>query len=337
MLPEAATPLLPFFHPTTVVHVEDSTSYSTLLQSVLEPEILVSRHRWARKALTAIEAAHARPSVSRNLVERFRKDRTLSAADLGAIRGIVDDPQRFNDVAVAIVDYAMPDLDGLGFCRQLAGTPVGRVMLTARADRRIATQALDEGLIDYFIDKTSPDFLERIRDAVSALQARYFGADRHFGFADDADARFGFARDPGVAAALRRYLTIAPVEMYLCDDPTGVLFIDAEGLSEFVLVFSEAVYERRRQAALGAGAPPWYADHLADRQWIDWRGDADGFFRAGHAVTPHDLLRATVLQGRNGDVVVATLDQAPPWKQAECSTYRGWLDQREHAGGATGA
>jgi len=333
MLPEVVTPLIPFFHPTTVIHVEDNTSYSTLLQSVLEPEILVARHKSARNALAAIEKAGARRSSSQQLVRAFADRTDFSQAQVAAMRDVMFDPLRFNDITVAIVDYAMPDMDGLEFCRQIAHTPIGRVLLTARADRKTATRALDHGLIHYYIDKTSRSFLEEIRNAVYTLQAAYFGSNCQFRFETEGDNRFGFTRDAEVAGALRRYLTIAPVEMYLCDDPAGVLYIDGEGIAELVLVFSEQVYRRHIDEAARRGAPEWYLEHLRARQWLDWRGGSDGFFDPQRTPSNDDLLRATVLHGTSGDYVVATLNHTQYWKHAPYATYRGWLENREAANG----
>ena len=73
------------------------------------------------------------------------------------IRNVVHDPDRFAEVSVAIVDYDMPGENGMEICRRLRNHPVRTVMLTGKADEKLATSAFNQGLIDRFVlNMTAP-------------------------------------------------------------------------------------------------------------------------------------------------------------------------------------
>jgi DNA-binding response OmpR family regulator len=64
-----------------------------------------------------------------------------------------------------ILDIAMPGINGIELCRQLrslahaANAPV--VMLTARGDERVKTEALQAGAIDFITKPFSPKALQK--------------------------------------------------------------------------------------------------------------------------------------------------------------------------------
>ena len=84
------------------------------------------------------------------------------------------EPQRFASVSVAVVDYAMPQMNGLDFCRALKRSPLKKILLTGKATIDLALDAFNDGLIDQFLRKDDPHLDFHIHNAVMALQQRYF-------------------------------------------------------------------------------------------------------------------------------------------------------------------
>ena len=90
------------------------------------------------------------------------------------IRNVVHDPNRFAEVSVAIVDYDMPGENGMEICRRLRNHPVRTVMLTGKADEKLATSAFNQGLIDRFVLKHDSATVDRLDDLIAELQLDYF-------------------------------------------------------------------------------------------------------------------------------------------------------------------
>lgn len=68
----------------------------------------------------------------------------------------------------------MPDLDGISFCRELINYPIKKIMLTGSNDRAIATEAFNEGIIDFFLLKESANLSTQIINAINTMQKDYF-------------------------------------------------------------------------------------------------------------------------------------------------------------------
>lgn len=84
------------------------------------------------------------------------------------------------ETAVIIIDYEMPNMDGITLCKELRDHPAKKMMLTGQADHFIGVQAFNEGLIDRFILKSSKNAGKMIREAVKELQYQYFQEHSHF-------------------------------------------------------------------------------------------------------------------------------------------------------------
>lgn len=80
-------------------------------------------------------------------------DLEMRAVNYDTILKTASDPNRFHEPAIVIVDYSMPEINGIDFCKKIAKYPCKKIMLTGEADYEIAVNAFNEGLIDKFILK----------------------------------------------------------------------------------------------------------------------------------------------------------------------------------------
>ena len=134
---------------------------------------------------------------------------------------------------LCVVDYSMPDMDGVAFVQELRGLP-GRertpvIMLTGKDDRELRARALDAG-VSIFLNKpvSADEFAGHVRrlataqnnqnsaeDQLRDLRERAEGADRrvHQRDRDAIDALFrAFAkRDPDAAARMKLASEVAVI------------------------------------------------------------------------------------------------------------------------------
>ena len=80
-------------------------------------------------------------------------------------------PNRYKLTKVCVVDYQMPQMDGLQTLDKLRGWPVIPVMMTGSIENLAAT-AFSAGLIDQFVPKQSTDFRNRLVAAIEAFREK---------------------------------------------------------------------------------------------------------------------------------------------------------------------
>ncbi|PKN96714.1 MAG: histidine kinase [Chloroflexi bacterium HGW-Chloroflexi-5] len=93
----------------------------------------------------------------------FRRSYTVLTAASGkeGLQKIADNKK----IALVISDMDMPEMDGIEFlsCVKKINSTITRIMLTGKADLKVAIQAVNEGNIFRFLTKpTTPEMLERI-------------------------------------------------------------------------------------------------------------------------------------------------------------------------------
>jgi CheY-like chemotaxis protein len=83
-------------------------------------------------------------------------------------------PKKGEDVSVVVVDYNMPNMNGLDFCKALQDSPIKKILLTGEMDQRTAIEAFNEGIIDCFLQKDSPNMVNDLEYFIETLAQEYF-------------------------------------------------------------------------------------------------------------------------------------------------------------------
>ena len=134
--------VFPFFYPTTVLFVDDNPHYLTSIGMGLGPR---EGHRFfvsPRDALAFLRG-RAGAGVTAGCVSVFGDNPDPVADhvirfDLRAISRTLFNPNRFDEVSVVVVNYDMPGINGVEFCRELGDHPVKKLLFTGTADERVA-------------------------------------------------------------------------------------------------------------------------------------------------------------------------------------------------------
>jgi CheY-like chemotaxis protein len=169
-----------YYYPTTVIMVDDSEDFLTNFSLQLQQKV----------ALKLFSHPHSAMSYIKNMADsRHVGDRSIVTAqessgnpithhtvtlNLASIQREIYNPNRFFEITVVIVDYDMPEMNGLEFCRKLIDSPIRKILLTGKGDDKVAVKAFNEGLIDHFIQKSNHDVIKLINQNIASLQHRYF-------------------------------------------------------------------------------------------------------------------------------------------------------------------
>lgn len=252
----------PFFFPTTVAFVDDSASFLSNLSLQLDSRLAFRLFHSPFPALLALNGATAIPPMVAQFFSLYRHQEELSHAhhvidvSLDKIHREVHNEQRFEQISVVVVDYDMPELTGLEFCRAVKNPAVKKILLTGKADERVAVQAFNEGIIDRFIRKQDADAIPMLSRAIEELQHEYFKNIELMLSDSLAVGSHLFLRDPAFAKkfeAIRQEFGI--VEHYLACAPDGMLMLDMCGAAYLLIVQTEDMLHANHEIAFDQNAP----------------------------------------------------------------------------------
>jgi len=85
------------------------------------------------------------------------------------VKRYFQDWRRFHLTGVLIVDYTMPGMTGIDLVRELDDCPSRRVLLTGVADAEVAVRAFNQGLIQKFIPKSTPNLNREITNCADEM------------------------------------------------------------------------------------------------------------------------------------------------------------------------
>lgn len=250
--------LSPYFHPTTVVLVDDNESFVRSLTLELPSSIACQGFTHAEAALDFLNQPIGLPP----LVDRcFTLDRSHETdavihLDLGAIEQEINHLERFRRVSVVLVDYAMPRMDGMVFCERMTDPYARRAMLTGVADEKMAVEAFNAGLIHRFIPKHKAAAVEAVVAFIAELQREYFNQSlARLKTALSIDPP-GFLVDPVIAVRARRFMHDENIaEYYLVNDPPGFLMLRPDGTVIRVVLLDQPARARQIEFVKRYGAP----------------------------------------------------------------------------------
>ncbi len=326
----------PFLFPTTVAFVDDSASFLKNLSLRLDPQLAFRLFDSPFAALVALNAGTATPPAVDAFFSPYRHRGETSEArhvidlNLDLIHREVHNEQRFEQVSVVVVDYDMPEIDGLEFCRQIRNPATRKILLTGKADEQVAVRAFNEGIIDRFIRKQDSEVMPVLRRAIGELQRAYF-ADLEQMLSDAlAVGSHLFLRDPEFA---RRFWEIRGelgiVEHYLCCMPEGLLMLDKCGAAHLLLVQTETMLQSQYEIAHDQEAPQALLEALRGGKSLPY------FWRTGGNYSPdHDddwqacLHPAVEFKGRDW-YLYAIVKDPPAFKLDYVLAYADYLDQMD--------
>lgn len=333
----------PFYYPTTVVFVDDSRDFLANLSLQLDAGLAFRLHDSPVDALVALNGPSGQPSLVERVfsVSRHGDDLPLSHhvidLNLDNIAREVHNEHRFEQVSVVVVDYDMPGIDGLELCRNLKNPALRKILLTGKADEKVAVQAFNQGLIDRFILKQDPDVIPILNRAIVDLQLAYFENLGRMVMDALALGSHPFLRDALFAGEFRRICTrLNIIEFYLTAFPEGILMLDADGAPSLLIVKTEEDLLGHFEIAYDQAAPPALLDALKSNKVVPHFWRTGGEYRPDCQDWASCLHPATELKGREWyyHAVIANppgfkLDTVLPY-----NAFLAWLDRQNAASAA---
>ncbi|MEM7079962.1 MAG: hypothetical protein AAF513_15170 [Pseudomonadota bacterium] len=249
--------LAPYFHPTTIVFVDDNAGFLQSLEFDLPEDLSYVSYLFPEEALAAINSRAHLPTLYERCYGPLIHDPQPGAAqiDLKVLEREIDHINRFNRFSTVMIDYSMPNISGLEFSRQIEDPYIKRVLLTGVADEVTAVAAFNDGLIDHYYPKSSLRDRTSIIPLIAHMQGVYFSQfNRALCFEHLVPG--SILNDPAVRTALvALFERLDIVEYYLAHNPLGFLLLRADGSRVRCLVAHQREIEAQAEIARRHQAP----------------------------------------------------------------------------------
>jgi CheY-like chemotaxis protein len=298
--------VLPIYrHPSLTVLVDDSDTFLRSLSFQLDPSLISKAFHDAHAALDWLlqhgQCARGQNALSASFDTYTRSlDQCNVTLDVDQIRRIRLQAQRFMTPSVLVVDYSMPQMNGIELCEAVQHLPCKKILFTGAADEKIAVRAFNRRLIDRYINKSDADAIEQLEAQIHVLQMEYFAA-RSDTLRDMlALHHYTFVCDPAFAALVRQLSAQYDiVEHYLVPNPAGVLLVERDGRARLLVVETDQSMDAHYEMALDNHAPASLLAALQARCIIPFFPDGDGMYSSAFGRAWHQYSQAAqVCSGR---------------------------------------
>src|SRR5579871_596438 len=229
-------PAIPSFSfPTTVLMIDDNVEFLKSVAIGLPAE--ASTYNFYSDPKTALELINGKYESSEvanglvNLIDEDEFEHRTIDINVRDIYRIMYNKTRFQQISTVVVDYHMPGMDGIEFCKSIKNPNIQKILLTSIVDESKAIEVLNDGLINTFIRKQSPNIMQQLTQALSQARSRYFSKLSHIvqqviSFSPEDSA----LADPAFVELFHRiYRQFNAVEYYLTEFLGSFVFLDANG------------------------------------------------------------------------------------------------------------
>ena len=270
----------PFYFPTNVVLLDDDTNFLRHFSLLLDPQLPCRPFSSATAALeqmnTQASLLHSFTELANITMSDDAEDHTY--LDLNKVHQLIYQPERFSQITVAIIDYDMPEMNGIEVCEKINHPEIKKILLTGKADEKLAVEAFNSGLIHQFIQKSNDNVDNHVNRAVEKLQLEYFLEVASSVPITLTNGTASFLADREFNRNVRKSIGDNKiVEFYICENPRGLLMLDSAGNANFMFAISEDVLNTHYDMALASQAPEELLKLLKDKSYIPWF-PPDGFY-----------------------------------------------------------
>ncbi|HEV2614154.1 MAG TPA: hypothetical protein VGV92_05545 [Gammaproteobacteria bacterium] len=252
------------YYPTTTVLVDDNDDFLDRISKLLKEHLIPCRYYSDPiDALDFLNKEYVTDPFTNRCISTTKDrdiDTVVSHFDFRKIHHEIYNPNRFEQISVLAIDYAMPTLHGLDFCRKAEEPFSQRLIFTGEAGHSLAVEAFNEGSIHKFLRKGEVNLPDLLLDDIRKLEQDYFNKlseiALHKASRDLYKHTPDCLRDPVFVELLHKICEKNNVvEYYLLDEHGSFLMLDEKGIPSWLIVKSDKDMQDVYEYAKDQGAP----------------------------------------------------------------------------------
>jgi CheY-like chemotaxis protein len=234
-----------FYYPSTIAWIDDDALFLKSTSQILLSnsfKTFVNPHE-CLKFFETYTPPLSKMNFLRDCIEHeYYETVNHSPVDFNvpALHNLHNMPERSQEISVIIVDYEMPEMNGIELCQKLRSLPFKKILLTGEADHQEAVSAFNNNTIDRFISKDSPTLVADIQTHVAALTEQYF-CDRTYALLSHIEADHPSPlSDPTFIDFFRHWCNTHDIKEYTLIDKNGsFLAITADNKCLYFIIHTD--------------------------------------------------------------------------------------------------
>lgn len=212
----------------------------------------------------------------------------------------LNDTGRYNEISVVVVDYDMPDMNGIEFCRNLKNPNTKRILLTGQASTEEAVQAFNENVINYYINKGDVNLQEHLTRAITNLQYRYFLDISSYIKIRAIENKQSLFNDAELSKYLAKIIEAHEIkEYYFLTNPPHYKLHSKSGETSILLVYSRSDLNEQIRTIKEEAGPTWLLDCLKSGNYVPYFHSSDGFYDQESFDDKSTVYLADVIKGND--------------------------------------
>lgn len=270
----------PLFYPASAVFLDDSADFLDGLRGIFRDGQLNRFFMRPGVALDFMRSRDRSVPLIRMAGEAYSRLERGGGNALG--NDALRDPLRFEEVAAVVVDYEMPEMDGIQFLESISDIVCTKILLTGAAGDRQAVDAFNAGLIDIYLRKRDAGMPDALAGALLDANKKHCRLRGCVGV-HDVGATYCDQRVVQVLDDLAARENF--VEYYWRPEQDAVLLFDAAGKPSVFVAWDDDEWAFQCDTVADAGGPDWMREGMAQRSLMPlfWPDQA---YRPNRAAVP---------------------------------------------------
>lgn len=269
------------YYPTSVVFIDDSNSFLSAMDLALAPHFSCLSFNDPVRALN-----HANNINNLNWNAHTKEDYNYYSDSeqfvqntLNASEKKLANQHRYNEVSVVVIDYDMPEMDGLTFCRNLKNPNIKKILLTGQVSTEEAICAFNDNVINYYIKKSDPNLVDNLIKAIADMQNRFFIDISSFIKIRAIDNKKSLFNDAVLSKYFSDIITGNDiVEYYFSTNPPRYRLKSRDGKSHTLLIYSRYDLNEQIRVIKEEAGPSGLLESLKTGLYVPYFCSKDGYY-----------------------------------------------------------